>query len=155
MINFDDVLNILRDIDNPNIQQLREFVEGRVWCGYGQWAPHVADLDKILKKLSNQELMVVANALLGSGNTDVEQLVVWLMSRSLEVNKLVTKIRDLDEGDNNSYSDLRKRLGESEVVLHAIARWGDRALKDMAIEEVEKGEFDKDIKLKEKLERNV
>jgi len=155
MINFSKVLNLLKSIDNPNIQPLREFVEGRVWCGKGQWESHVVDLDKILKKLSNQELMEVANRLLESGNTDIDQLVVWLMSRSLEISKLVNKERSLDDGDNDSYADLRGRLGRSEVAVHAIAKWGDRALKGMAIEEIGKGELGKDEQLMEKLKKNV
>lgn len=150
MINFNDVLDILQGIDNLNINELRIFVAGRSWC-FGNWAPHVEELDGILKKLSNQELMEIAEKLLKSGNPDIEKLVVWLMSRSLEVGKLASKNRKLVAEDDKGYSNLRKRLGESECVLHAIARWGEKWLKDMAIEELKKGKFKDNKKLKEKL----
>jgi hypothetical protein len=150
MINFNDVLDILQKIDNPRIQELREFVRGRNWC-YGNWAPHVEELDGILSKLSNKELMEVAEKLLESGNPDIEKLVVWLISRSLEVGKLASQDRKLTAEDNEKYGGLRKRLGASECALDAIARWGEKWLKGMALEEIEKGKLKNDKKLKEKL----
>lgn len=150
MINFNDVLDILQRIDNPNLNELRAFVSGRSWC-YGNWAPHVEELDKVLKKLSNQELMEIAEKLLESGNPDIEKLVVWLISRSLEVAKLASKNRKLTAEDDENYNNLRTRLGKSECALDAIARWGEKWLKDMAVEEVKKGPLKNNKKLKEKL----
>lgn len=155
MINFNHVLEGLAGIDNPNIQVLRQFLEGRVWCGRGMWETHVADLDDILKDMSNQELMEVAGELLGSKNTDVDQLVVWLMAKSTEVGKLVGKLRSLGAEDNSAYAKLRERLGKSEVAVDAIARWGGRDLKNMALEEIAKGDLGKNDRLVEKLKRDV